>query len=134
MDAYGVLELEKILVKALLQGSPASKAFLLRRLRKEHFSSAGDLFEYIQKNMALGDGKLLEIQSLAVNPGFSSTVQGIAASLQYVNLLDDPMQLEEACKPIIEAYNQATLLETIRPTIESLQKGEMVTQDGVACS
>ena len=131
MDAYGVLELEKILVKALLQGSPASKAFLLRRLRKEHFSSAGDLFEYIQKNMALGDGKLLEIQSLAVNPGFSSTVQGIAASLQYVNLLDDPMQLEEACKPIIEAYNQATLLETIRPTIESLQKGEMVTQDAM---
>ena len=63
MDAYGVLELEKIILKAMLQGSPVSKGFLLRRLRKEHFSSAGDLFEYIQKNMALGDGKLLEIQS-----------------------------------------------------------------------
>ena len=78
MDAYGILELEKIILKALLQGSANSKAFLLRKLRKEHFTSSGDLFEYIQKNMALGDGKLLEIQSLAVNPVFTSTIQGIA--------------------------------------------------------
>ena len=131
MDAYGILELEKIILKALLQGSANSKAFLLRKLRKEHFTSSGDLFEYIQKNMALGDGKLLEIQSLAVNPVFTSTIQGIAASLQYVALMDDPMQLEETCRPLIEAYNQTSLLETLRPTIESLQKGDMLTQDAM---
>lgn len=122
---YDLLEIEKILIKALLEGSGEARSFILQKFIPEHFENMGEVFSVIQETLALGDPNLIKPDVLAHNERLSPISRGILAAMPFVTLITEVVQLESTSRPLLEAYNANKLLELMRPSIEGLQKGDL---------
>ena len=134
VNPYDLLELEKILIKGLLEGSQETRSYILQKFKPEYFESLGEVFKVIQSTMALGDPNLLRVEVLAHNEHLSPISRGVIAAMPYVALINDPVQLDPMTKPLLENYNTQHLLELMRPTVEGLQKGDISHDDALAQS
>jgi replicative DNA helicase len=132
MESFELLEIEKRIIKALIDGNNDTKKYILRKFKQEHFYNLGGVFSYIQSMLASGDPLLITLDSLTTNPTFDQPTRGILASLVYVPLISEPAQLEVLTQPIIEQYGTTNVLEAIRPTIEKLQLGEVPYEEALS--
>lgn len=132
--AYDLLEIEKLLIKALLEGSSEVRSFILQKFQPEHFENLGEVFALIQETLALGDPSLLKPDVMIHNEKLTPISRGLLQAMPFVALVTEVAQIENATKPLLEAYNSTKLLELLRPSIEGLQKGDLNHDDALAQS
>jgi replicative DNA helicase len=129
--AYEFLEKEKLILNALLHGDEVVRAYILKNYIPDHFVQCSELFAFVRAKIGLGDLSAIGLDSMENNTEFSPPLRGILGSLRYVQIVNDPAQIETIGKDLVENYNQELLLEVLRPFIEKLQDKEVQASDSL---
>lgn len=129
MENFERLEIEKQILKAVLDGSPDTKAYIFRKYSSDHFLLISELFEYIRVN--LDNPSLIAKETLSQNPIFSLASRGFVASLAYTPLLDDPAVFEVIAQPLLEDYGSEQFLKSLGPLVEKVQSRTLNYKDAL---